>query len=254
MPASVVRSKPRRSPVAARRGRPTAMDTRAIPSTSRCFARRLASACDHDELLRQHPVAALIPFSTERKFMAAFHRTDPGLSVSVKGAPRRILTMSSQVYDASGARALDEDERRRLMDVNFAMAAAGLRVLAVATGTVPTADASALQGLTFVGFLGLLDPPARGRAGHDPAPPRSRPAHGHADRRPAQDGGGDRPPTGHVRTTALRSWTAASSRAVGRRAASSRAVRRRLQPRLAGAQAADRPSAAGARRDRRDAR
>ena len=48
------------------------------------------------------------------------------------------------------------------MNVNFAMAAAGLRVLAVARGTVPTTDASSLQALTFVAFLGLLDPPAEG--------------------------------------------------------------------------------------------
>jgi Ca2+-transporting ATPase len=48
------------------------------------------------------------------------------------------------------------------MDVNAAMAAAGLRVLAVASGSVPAADAAALQELTFVAFLGLLDPPAEG--------------------------------------------------------------------------------------------
>ena len=52
--------------------------------------------------MREHPVVALMPFSTERKFMAAFHRTDMGLGVSVKGAPRHILAMSSQVYDENG--------------------------------------------------------------------------------------------------------------------------------------------------------
>jgi Ca2+-transporting ATPase len=116
----------------------------------------------HDELVRRHPVTAWIPFSTERKFMAAFHRTDLGLTASVKGAPRHILAMSSHVYDETGERALDDDQRRRLMEVNFAMAAAGLRVLAVARGAVSTTDASALQALTFVAFLGLLDPPADG--------------------------------------------------------------------------------------------
>ena len=35
--------------------------------------------------------------------MAAFHRTDRGLSACVKGAPGRILDMSSQVYDESAA-------------------------------------------------------------------------------------------------------------------------------------------------------
>jgi P-type Ca2+ transporter type 2C len=46
--------------------------------------------------------------------------------------------------------------------VNNALAARGLRVLAACAGEVSAASEDALRGLTFVGFLGLADPPAPG--------------------------------------------------------------------------------------------
>ena len=46
--------------------------------------------------------------------------------------------------------------------MNDELAAAGLRVLAVASGPVASSDERALRDLTFVGFVGIQDPPAPG--------------------------------------------------------------------------------------------
>ena len=48
------------------------------------------------------------------------------------------------------------------MAVNATFARAGLRVSALAWGPVEDTHESALRGLKFVGFIGLMDPPARG--------------------------------------------------------------------------------------------
>jgi Ca2+-transporting ATPase len=48
------------------------------------------------------------------------------------------------------------------MAVNERLAAGGLRVLGVAAGSVERPVESHLRGLTFVGFVGLMDPPAEG--------------------------------------------------------------------------------------------
>lgn len=48
------------------------------------------------------------------------------------------------------------------MQVNEQLAADGLRMLAVASGEVGQATEPALRALVFEGFVGLLDPPARG--------------------------------------------------------------------------------------------
>jgi len=113
-------------------------------------------------LVQQRPALGIVPFSSERKFMASFHDVDGRVTAFAKGAPRRILSMCTRVAMPEGERELDDAGRSALMATNNAFAERGLRVLAIASGSVPNTSESALQGLTFVGFLGLADPPAAG--------------------------------------------------------------------------------------------
>jgi Ca2+-transporting ATPase len=102
----------------------------------------------HDD----RPAVGLVPFSSERKLMASYHDDSGTLVACVKGAPARVLAISL----------LTDDEREALAAVNNQLASDGLRVLAVATGAVAAAEEWTLRDLTFVGYLGLMDPPARG--------------------------------------------------------------------------------------------
>ncbi len=92
-----------------------------------------------------------LPFSSARRLMAVYRRAPAGaLEASVKGAPGRVAELCD----------LSEAERRELDDVNHHLAARGLRVLALARGPVGGTAETALHGLTFVGLVGLADPPA----------------------------------------------------------------------------------------------
>jgi Ca2+-transporting ATPase len=104
----------------------------------------------------------VLPFSSERKFMAAFHAADGKTLVSAKGAPRRILDLSTTVTRPDGVRPIDGKERAALVAVNDRFAGAGLRVLAVAMGEVSATTEESVRDLTFLGFIGLADPPAAG--------------------------------------------------------------------------------------------
>jgi Ca2+-transporting ATPase len=117
---------------------------------------------DWPAIVHERPVLGLVPFSSHRKLMASFHRVDGTVVAYVKGAPRMILPLSDWVYAGHDKRPLDDGGRRQLLDVNGTLAGAGLRVLALAVGAVQTPEESSLHGLTFVGFVGLMDPPARG--------------------------------------------------------------------------------------------
>ena len=91
-----------------------------------------------------------IPFDARHRYMAVLTETSEGRAVHVKGAPERVLLM---------CRDIDPDHWHRRAD---AMAAEGLRVLALAV--LPAAAAriadGALDGsLTFLGLVGLIDPP-----------------------------------------------------------------------------------------------
>jgi len=115
-----------------------------------------------DALLASAPESGLVPFSSERKYMASFHEGGERPRAFVKGAPRAVLDLCAWVETSAGARPLDEAARAALTAVNDRFAGDGLRVLAVASGDAAEASASGLTGLTFLGVIGLADPPAPG--------------------------------------------------------------------------------------------
>ncbi|WP_282754091.1 cation-translocating P-type ATPase [Desulfuromonas thiophila] len=108
----------------------------------------------HSEIEReQWPRQALIPFESERGYMASLHRHGDGGVIFVKGAPERVLPMCE----------LDWAERDRLLQVAADIAARGLRVLAMASKAV-AADHNKLpqealqSGLQLAGLQGMIDP------------------------------------------------------------------------------------------------
>jgi Ca2+-transporting ATPase len=138
--------------VAARASRPQALGEMADPVDLAVLRAAARLGIDGEALEREQPVLGLVPFSSERRMMASFHQAQGAVVAYVKGAPGRVLELSE----------LDEGRRRQLLAINEELAAEGLRVLALAAGTVEAARESSLRGLTFLGFLGLMDPPDRG--------------------------------------------------------------------------------------------
>ena len=122
---------------------------------------------DRDALRAEMPEVGEVPFSSERQLMATFHRA-PGrareLLAMVKGAPGRIIALSDRIVAPDGERPLDDAGRAALLEQNGHLAERGLRVLALARGASTEPTEAALRGLTFVGFIGLIDPPAPGVA------------------------------------------------------------------------------------------
>src|SRR5690606_30186973 len=104
-----------------------------------------------------------VPFSSERMLMATFHRGPDAAEVYVKGAPARVIERCVRLLGPSGEEApLDDDIRAAVLERNDAMAAGGLRVLALARGAADSAEEGALHDLTLLGLVGMSDPPAAG--------------------------------------------------------------------------------------------
>ena len=104
-----------------------------------------------------------VPFSSERKWMATFHRTETGLIAFVKGAPEPLIALCTRLVDEHGqAQPLTDAGRARLSARNERLADRGLRVLALARGNVRQASEAAVADLTFVAMVGIADPPAPG--------------------------------------------------------------------------------------------
>jgi P-type Ca2+ transporter type 2C len=126
----------------------------------------LKARVDVDTLRAQSPRLAEVPFDSDRRYMATFHRDGDAVRLFVKGAPGVLLERSGAVLTPDGACSLDEGRREGIGNENERLAASGLRVLAVATRELraanfdPTQDLTSLvTDLTFVGLFGMMDPP-----------------------------------------------------------------------------------------------
>ena len=105
-----------------------------------------------DEINKKYPRRAELPFDSDRKLMTTVNEIDGKYVVIVKGA-----------VDVMSARCISGDlERARAM--NESMSRDALRVLAVGYKIIDRAPespdpAELEQGLTFMGLVGMIDPP-----------------------------------------------------------------------------------------------
>ena len=101
-----------------------------------------------------------IPFEPEQQYMATLHQDQGGNIIYVKGSPERVLRMCrSQVIDGS----IEPLRSEEILGKAHEMAGDALRLLGMAYKSVPGEETSLkaedLDGLTFLGLQGMIDPP-----------------------------------------------------------------------------------------------
>jgi Ca2+-transporting ATPase len=111
------------------------------------------------ELLEKMPEVREVAFETETKMMATIHETDGEYRYAVKGAPEQVLEVCDRVLTQDGEQQLSQADRQHWQDQFTQMAGEGLRILAFAQKTEGNSEAEAYKNLTFLGVVGLLDPP-----------------------------------------------------------------------------------------------
>jgi Ca2+-transporting ATPase len=105
-----------------------------------------------------------IPFSSERKCMTTAHLVaGKKKMLLMKGAPEVVLAKCAKIYVDGKARKITEEERKEILEVNEAMAIQALRNLGFAFRKLPesvkTIDEKIESDMTFVGIMGMIDPP-----------------------------------------------------------------------------------------------
>ena len=113
---------------------------------------------------RDYPRIHELPFDARRKRMSTIHRHDGQEIAFVKGAPREVLQLCSTMLKQGQAAPLDPQTRSQIIAINDQYARSALRVLALAQRTLPTRKGAYTpedieQNLTFLGLVGMMDPP-----------------------------------------------------------------------------------------------
>jgi len=118
---------------------------------------------DPFEVRRNFPELREEPFSSETKLMATFHGSakgnGEGLYVAVKGAPEAVLSVCSDALAGGGPRRIEASDRDRWLARNNEIAVDGSRLVALAFKRVDDEDAHPYSELTFIGLVGMVDPP-----------------------------------------------------------------------------------------------
>jgi magnesium-transporting ATPase (P-type) len=101
---------------------------------------------------------AIVPFESDRGYMATLHKHQGGKLIFVKGAPERIIDMCVESVDEA------ELGKKDILHVATDFAKEGLRVLAFAYKEAPhdmeeLTHQDAESGLVFAGLQGMIDPP-----------------------------------------------------------------------------------------------
>jgi potassium/sodium efflux P-type ATPase len=105
-----------------------------------------------------------IPFDARRKRMTTIHREVNREIAFVKGAPREVLQLCTEILMDGKVVPLTNQLRAEIMSANDGYARGALRVLALARRELPprsgayTAE-SVEQKLTFLGLMAMMDPP-----------------------------------------------------------------------------------------------
>nr|MBP7529530.1 HAD-IC family P-type ATPase [Syntrophorhabdaceae bacterium] len=109
---------------------------------------------------RRYPQAGIIPFESERGFMATLHEHEGGNVIFVKGAPERVLDMCAHL--PSG----ETIDHTKIVKMAERFAEDGLRVLAMAYKEMDKNTAAGKfthdhvgNNLVFAGLQGMMDPP-----------------------------------------------------------------------------------------------
>ena len=135
------------------------------PTEVALYHAALEAGYDKSVLEQGAPRVFELPFDSQRKCMTSFHQHDGALIAYTKGAPEMLLACCSKAYDAQGqTAALNPLQTETILARADRMAEQGLRVLAVARrdwpAVPPNTGAHEIEsGLTFVGLIGMMDPP-----------------------------------------------------------------------------------------------
>jgi len=117
-----------------------------------------------DELEKNYPRVAEIPFDSERKRMTTVNRIDDkSTRVNVKGGLDEVLSVCNKINIHGEVRSITDEDVEKIRNTNESMANSALRILAMAYENLPEApqhvEIGELEnGLIFMGLLGMIDP------------------------------------------------------------------------------------------------
>lgn len=137
------------------------------PTEVAIVEKALQNGINKQELYQNSKRVTDIPFDSNRKMMTTIHKVSHGYCIITKGAPDVLLKHCNKIEEDGEIFNLDNSKLAKIEMENNKMADNALRVLAVAYSVVEQLpnqinSEQIENNLTFVGLMGMIDPPREG--------------------------------------------------------------------------------------------
>lgn len=119
----------------------------------------LSQGIELEELQGELSRIADIPFDASRKLMSTFHQAEGKVVQFVKGSLEEVLARSAKILKGTQEVEITAKMRYLISEKTQSIASEGLRVLAIAKAERQSAELLTEENLTFLGLVGLVDPP-----------------------------------------------------------------------------------------------
>jgi P-type Ca2+ transporter type 2C len=123
----------------------------------------IQSDLETDIIRESYPRVAEVPFDSGRKKMTTIHQTTDMIIAYVKGGVDEVLSGVTHIAEGESSRLITAQDKVNIQKANEEMGTRALRVLALARRELDTmvedGDVSVENQLTFVGLMGMIDPP-----------------------------------------------------------------------------------------------
>jgi len=124
------------------------------------------SGLDIEEVKKKYKLLVEYPFDSNRKRMSKVYQRGNKKISYVKGAPESILPLCTNYYENEKLKKMDKKSKAYFENIAKEMASKPLRVLALAIKEIDPkinlSERNAESKLTFIGFVGMMDPPREG--------------------------------------------------------------------------------------------
>lgn len=129
------------------------------PTEQALAAYGVQQGLDKNELELRYVRVNELPFDSNRKKMTTIHQRGTAYYAYTKGALERVLECCTHMKKGTQIIRLNSYEKQRILEASRKMSEQALRVLAIAYRKLNDPYQQAECEMTFVGLVGLIDPP-----------------------------------------------------------------------------------------------
>lgn len=134
------------------------------PTEASLLVAAAKSGFNLEEEIQRIPRILELPFDSKRKSMSSIHQKEDKKVAYIKGAPKKIISLSTHISENGKIRPFLDEEKEKIVKKHDELASQGLRILAMAYRDLPNdftdyKPETVEKDMIFLGMIAMQDPP-----------------------------------------------------------------------------------------------